>query len=267
MKEYNKKSQQDIFHAPQEGSIGYHDDPVLPIPQLGERIILTKTQFDNYIGCLVDITSKKGKTISDQSKLATWMRKTLNDFCLASNGGRIATEINQYAICKKTKLSRDTLHRILKNLIHYQIIKKYFNHSKGNNATFYIGGDILLELLDPKILEKKDALRNINKLKLKFSSLGHNPDSVKTCECCRESKKVIFFGIDDKSNRVVPVCMSCINKHKKGQDVHGYKSAWRQFYMENQSETFKSFEDYEKNEMENISIEQQTIRLLEEYGD
>lgn len=203
-----------------------------------QRVVLTHKQFTDYIGTLVDVTSKKGKTINQQTKMAKVMEFVINDACRRSNGGGVAVGINQLDLRSKTltdgsTINQNTLSNVLKNIRHYELLKMVTTYTRYQNSNMFILGDILVELLDPITLKRQLKNRCMKKTAEKYGNRGFKIDDEKICPCCRTKKYVTKFGIDDESNLLLPVCGECgIKRNVTKVKPDGWDSAWHSFNLE-----------------------------------
>lgn len=231
-----------------DGGSGFQ--PVFPTCK-HRRIILTPNQFKTHIGTLVDITSDKGKTINQQSKLAYLMEYIIKDACKRSNGGLTSYGINQNELRNSklpdgSKINRDTLTRTMKNLIHHGIFTLIIKGKYKNHCGLFELGILIHELLDPIELDKK-AKNTCNKdRRLYFNQMGFNFNEKKICPCCSNLLFITKFDIYcDKDNEAIivlkPVCRDCEYEKKKfNKSPDGWDSAWSTFYL-----NIKMFNDLE----------------------
>lgn len=206
------------------------------------RIILTKNQFDTYIGCLTDITSKKGKAIAEQTKKYKLMQWLLKDICKRSNGGAVSIGINQLNLRKQklpngSPINAVTLSEVIRNLEYHKIIVKVGTYKVGQNSNMFILGDIVMDLLDPIKLNYKSANKAWSKNKERLLLNGLDPDLNKICPCCKTVKFNTSFGIyfDNENEAIVetkPICMECEKSKKRtGIKPNGWDAAWSNFYL------------------------------------
>jgi len=202
------------------------------------RVTLTTSQYDAFIASKTDVSSKMGKTIGQNKKLFRLLRYVLDDFCNRSNGGCVSVGINQKALCNSKlpngdTINKDTLTKVMKNLLQYQMIEKVSDYQIGVSSTTYRLGSYIMQLLDPiKLKSFKDKVRNIGKLK-SYIDIGIDPNTSLICPCCREEKHSHDFAIDKESEILKPVCKNCCdNKIKKGITPNGWREAWNVFFNE-----------------------------------
>ena len=244
-------------------------DSADPLPAKPKRLVLTNKQFIDYIGCLTDITSKVGKPIYKQNKLSNLIEWVLSEFCKKSNGGLIPTEINQGELrnqkIRNKKIGAKILSRAIKNLLHHKIILLHAKHKQSRNATFYKGGSTLFDLLDPVTLKKQNAERSHKKKAEKYVARGFDPEDQKTCACCRLTKSVCSFEVDDQTNLLKPICMPCVlKKSRTGIKPDGWDAAWRLWYLMIETQNDLALTELELNKIEEGGVDRLVDSLLNE---
>lgn len=220
----------DTFNNPSQGGFNDENQDVSPRAKPA-RVIITQDQFDSYIGNLVDITSKMNKTINRQGKLKNYMKIILDDFCEKSNGGMLPTEINQHTW--RDQIPSKILSRIIKNLIHHNLIVKHANHCSGVRATFYIGGNTMFSLLDSFVFKKMIQSKKCLAKAEKYWNFGYSKNETKLCPCCNTERSCIEFKLMTNSGLLSPVCDECSTFYNKNRNVAKpptWKAAWRAFY-------------------------------------
>jgi hypothetical protein len=200
---------------------------------------LTYSQFITYIGCLVDITSKKGKTIAKQSSLAYDMFHVLDKACKDSNGGLTSFHINQekwetLILPDGTTISKKNMPRIIKNIIHHSIV--HIISPDSVRLKTYQFGQLVLDVLDPVIRNtmKKNRCGPIKRSQ--YEALGYDVDTKKVCPTCHSDKFITNFGIhqDEELSIVLlkPVCDDCIfTKNTTKIIPDGWNGAWNEFFI------------------------------------
>jgi len=175
--------------------------------------------------------------------------KILQDFVLESDGGRIPTEISTSKLRKtvfdKKRVQPHMINDCMKFLkeknsfLVTEIPHRYSSADghKANpvaaNATFYVGGQDLKELLDyesNKDRPTKTPLSRSDYRKKDHLLRGFRWDDTTVCQCCDKEQRLIEYNIRQEDNTLQPVCQSCYR-----EDKDQATRAARAFYVRGQA--------------------------------
>ena len=205
---------------------GFAGDGLIVVPNLTPpRIILTKNQL-RVLGNLPHLK----KTLGQQKRSFEVVKYIFQTFLARSNGGIIPTEINQ-ATLRKVKvggklLTPKMVSSCIKFLVSNKLIVNHYRQCKGKNAIFYIGGELVKDLLDPIKLARDNQDRRIAKIWDKHRHHGYDPDEKKTCMCCIGSFRNTNYYLRG-DGELSPVCNHCWNHNNLAA-----KAALRVYHFE-----------------------------------
>ena len=184
------------------------------------------------------------KILQQKKRKFKCIKLILSNYIILSNGGRIPTEISQaklretvmdgkllqpHMVSDSIKFLRDAYNFIVVDIPHKFNSKEQHKLNKMNaNATFYVGGKDLFDLLDPDAKRKKPKKKRLPKMesrKKDHTDRGFNPQHHATCQGCFEIRELIDFNISKENNSLQPVCQHCY-----ANDQEFAKSASKPFY-------------------------------------
>ncbi len=239
---------EDNFNNISSYGCGADNSTAVPPAKPIRRIVITDSQCDAYIGCLVDITSKakKPKQIFKQSDLYPLIKLIIKYGCKKSGGGIQHFEFNQeefrlaHVRPDKSVYSRQVMTNAIKNITHHNMFTIAQECIIKTCATMYYLGQPIKDIIDPVILMKSEHNKALTKTKTHYTEMGFDIEAKKTCPCCHKHQYITNFKIwEDNVNlaiiELMPVCKTCDLLRQQDKlwpdNLIAFKAAWRNFHL------------------------------------